>query len=69
MAFLLAEAVCHVAVAALAPVDAITVTNKLTSPALQRGEPHAEQQGQLTGSGTIGHALIKDVHGLPAIVG
>ena len=68
MAFLLTEAVSHVAVAALAPVDAITVTNKLTSLALQRGEPHAEQQGQLTGSGTIGHALIKDVQGLPAIV-
>ena len=31
-------------------------------------KPHAEQQGQLTGSGTIGHALIKDVEGLPAIV-
>ena len=56
------------AVAALAPVDAITVTDKLTSPALQRGAPYAEQQGQLTGSGTIGHALIKDVEGLPAIV-
>jgi hypothetical protein len=68
LAFLLTEAVCHVAVAALAPVDAITVTNKLTAPALQRGEPHAEQQGKLTGSGTIGHALIKDVQGLPAIV-
>jgi hypothetical protein len=68
LAFLLTEAVSHVPAAALTPVDAITVTRELTSPALQRGEPHAEQQGQLTGSGTIGHALIKDVEGLPAIV-
>ena len=68
MAFLLTEAVCHVAVAALAPVDAITVTNKLTAPTLQRGEPHAEQQGQFTRSGTIGHALVEDLQGLPAIV-
>jgi len=30
--------------AALAPFDAITVTRKLSAPALQRGEPHTEQQ-------------------------
>jgi hypothetical protein len=57
-----------VAVAALTPIDAITVTIKLTPPALQRRQPNAEHQGQLTGSRTIGHALIKDVQGLPAIV-
>jgi hypothetical protein len=49
-------------------VDAITVTSKLTAPALQRRKPHAEQQGQLTGSATIGHALIEDLQGLPAVV-
>jgi hypothetical protein len=68
LAFLLAEAVSHVEVAALATVDAITVTSKLTAPALQRGEPHTEQQGQFTGLGTTGPALIVDLVRLPAIV-
>ena len=68
LAFLLTEPVCHVAAAALAAVDSISVTNKLTAPALQRGEPHTEQQGQSTGSRTIGHALVEDLQGLPAIV-
>jgi hypothetical protein len=54
--------------AALATIDTITVSSKLTSPALQRRQAHAQKQSQLTGSGTIGHALIKDVQGLPAIV-
>ena len=65
---LLAEAVSHVPAAALATVDAITVTSKLTAPALQRGEPHPEQQGQFTGPGTIGPALVEDLRCLPAIV-
>jgi hypothetical protein len=68
LAFLLTEAVCHVPAAALTSVDAITVTRELTAPTLQRGEPNAEQQGQLTGPGTIGHALIENLQGLPAIV-
>ena len=42
LAFLLAEAVSHVPAAALATVDAIAITSKLTAPALQRGEPHTE---------------------------
>jgi hypothetical protein len=68
LAFFFAEAMGDVAVAALAAVNAITVTSKLTPPALQRRKPHAQQQGQLMGTCTIGHALIKDVQGLPAIV-
>jgi hypothetical protein len=68
LAFLLAKAVSHVSVAALSTVDAITVTSKLTAPALQRGEPYAEQQGQFTSPGTIGHALVEDFQGLTAIV-
>jgi hypothetical protein len=68
LAFLLTEAVSHVPAAALATVDAITVTSKLTAPALQRGEPHTKQQGQFTRSRTIGHALVEDLQGLPAIV-
>jgi hypothetical protein len=69
LAFLLTEAVSHVPAAALTPVDAITVTRELTAPALQRRQAHAQKQRKLTGSGTICHALIKDVQGLPAIVG
>jgi hypothetical protein len=53
LAFHVAETVSHVPAAAFATVNAITVTNKLPSPALQRGEPHVEQQRQLAGSGTI----------------
>ena len=64
MAFLLTEAVSDLAVAALAAIDAITVTSKLTAPALQRGEPHAEQQGQLTSPGT--RADSKSVTGVLA---
>ena len=68
LAFLLTEAVSHVPAAAPATVDAIAVTSKLTAPALQRGEPQTEQQGQFTGSRTIGHAFVEDLQGLPAIV-
>jgi len=45
LAFLLTEAVSHLPAAALGTVDAINVTSKLLAPTLQRGEPHAEQQG------------------------
>ena len=69
LAFFLAEALSHIAVAAFAAIDAITVTSELPAPALERGEPNAQQQAQLTGPGTIGHALIEDLKGLPAIVG
>jgi hypothetical protein len=42
LAFFLAEAVSHMAVAAFAAIDAITVTSELAAPALQRGQPHAK---------------------------
>jgi hypothetical protein len=58
-----------VAVAALATVDAIAVASKMPTAVLERGEPNAQQQGQLTGPGTIGHALIEALQGLRAIVG
>jgi len=57
------------AVAAPVAVHTFPITHKLSAPTLQRGQPHAQQQGQLTGSGTMGHALIEDLQGLPAIVG
>jgi hypothetical protein len=60
--------VCDVAVAALATVDDISVASKMPTLALERGEPNAEQQGQLTGPGTIGPALIEDRSGVLAIV-
>ena len=65
---LIVEAVSDVAVAAVAAIDAITVTSELPPPALQRGEPHAQQHCQLAGLGTIGHALIQDLQSLLAIV-
>jgi hypothetical protein len=49
-------------------VDAITVTSKLSAPALHRGEPHAMQQGRFMSPSTIGHAFVEDLQGLPAIV-
>ncbi len=66
LAFFLAEAVSHMTVAAFAAIDAITVTSELPAPALQHGQPQAQQQGQLTDSATIGHALIEDPQGRPA---
>jgi hypothetical protein len=61
LAFFLAEAVSDVAMAAFAAIDAITVTSELPAPALQRGQPHAQQQRQLTGTGTVSDAFIKDL--------
>jgi hypothetical protein len=61
LAFFLAEAVSHMAVAAFAAIDAITVTGELAAPALQRGQTHSQQQRQLMGSGTVSDALIKDL--------
>jgi hypothetical protein len=67
LASFLAEAVSHLAVAALATVDAIGVMRELPTPALQRRQPNAEQQRQLMGSGTFGHALVEDLQGLPVV--
>lgn len=58
-----------VAVAALAAVNTITVTSELAAPALQRRKPHAQQQGQRTGPGTIRHSLVQDLQGLLAVGG
>ena len=68
LAFLLTEAVSHVPAAALATIDTITVSSKLTAPALQRRQAHAQKQSQLTSSGTVDDALVEDLQGLPAIV-
>jgi len=42
---LLTEAVRHMAVAPLAAVNAVPITGELTSPALQRDQTYAQQQG------------------------
>jgi len=49
-------------------VNSVPITCELTAPALQHGQNHAQQQGQLTPVGTIGHAFIEDLQSLPAIV-
>ena len=67
LAFFLTEAMSHVAVAALATIDTITVTSELPAPALQRRQTHAQQQRQLTGTGAVSDALIKDLQSLLAI--
>jgi hypothetical protein len=67
LAFFLTEAMSHVAVAALATIDTITVTSELPAPALQRRQTHAQQQRQLTGTGTVSDALIEDLQSLLAI--
>jgi hypothetical protein len=45
-------------------LNAITVTSELAAPALQRGEPHAQQQYQLMGSGTVSDVLIQNLQSL-----
>jgi len=65
---LLTESVRHMAVAPLAAVNSVPITCELTAPALQRGQTHAQQQGQLTPAGTTGHAFIEDLQSLPTIV-
>jgi len=40
LAFFFAEAVRHIAVAALTPVHTAAVTSELPAPTLQRGEPY-----------------------------
>ena len=55
------------AVAALAPVHAVAISDELASPGLQRGEANAEEQSQLTGAGTIGNILVENLLCLPAV--
>jgi len=49
------------AVTAPAAVTAVPITGEMPAPALQRGHTYAQQQGQLTPAGTIGHAFIEDL--------
>ncbi len=61
LAFLFAETVSGVAVAALATVPTITGTSEPPAPALQCGEPDAQKDSQLMGTGAINNSFIKDL--------
>jgi hypothetical protein len=67
LAFFFAEAVSHVAVAALATVDAIAVTSKLTAPTLQRGEPYPQQTRDCGSPCTGCCSSLKNLQGFAAI--
>ncbi len=62
LSFFFAEAVGHMALTAFPPVNTTTVASKISTPALERGEPNAQQQGQRRARAPfIGHALIEDL--------
>ena len=67
MAFLFAEAVRHMAVAALTPVHAAIVSSELPAPMLQRGELYPQQTSYCSGSCTGGHRGLKDLQCFAAI--
>ena len=61
MAFLVAEAVGNVTLAAFSTIGAISSACKLPTPALQGGEPYPKQGGCLTGPGAGTDGVIKDL--------
>jgi hypothetical protein len=67
LAFFFAEAVRHMAVAALTPVHTAIVSSELPAPTLQRGEPYPQQTSDCSGSCTGGHRGLKDLQGFAAI--
>ena len=67
LAFLFAEALDHMAVAALTPVHTAIVSSELPAPALQRGEPYPQQTSDCRGSCTGSHRGLKDLQGFAAI--
>ena len=67
LAFFFAEAVRHIAMAALTPVHTAAVTSELAAPTLQRSEPYPQQISDCSGSGTGSHRGLKDLQGFAAI--
>jgi hypothetical protein len=59
LALLFAETVSGMEVAALATVPTITGTSELPATALQCGEPDAQKDSQLMGTGAINNSFIK----------
>jgi hypothetical protein len=68
LALLVGEAVRHQAVAAFTAIQAVPITRELPPPALQRGEPHAQQRRHRSGPCTSRDGLIEDLQGLAAIL-
>ena len=68
LALLVREAVRHHAVAAFAAIQTDPITRELPPPALQRGQPDAQQSRHLPGSCTSRHSGIEDLQGLAAIL-
>ena len=66
---LVREAMRDQAVAAFTAIQAVPITRELPPPALQGGEPHAQQSGHHTGPCTGRDGSIKDLQGLAAILG
>jgi hypothetical protein len=67
LALLFGEPVRHQAVAAFTAIKSVPITREQPPPALQRGEPHAQQSGHLTGPCPGGHGGIEDLQGLAAV--
>jgi hypothetical protein len=61
LALLTCEAVRHQAVAAFSAILTVPITRKLTPPALQGPESHAEESSHLTGPRTGSHGRIEDL--------
>ena len=61
LAFLVAEAVGHVTLAAFSAISAISSACKLPPPALQGGEPHPKLGGHCMCPGTGTDGVIKDL--------
>jgi len=67
LALLVAQAMRHHAVAAFTAITSVPITGKLSPPALQGGEPHAQHSRHLTSPCTRRHAGIEDRQGLAPI--
>ncbi len=68
LTLLIREAVRDQAVAAFTAIQAVPIIRKLTSPALQGGEPHAQQICHFLSPSTGRYGGIKDLQRLTAIL-
>jgi len=58
----------HVALAALAAVHTVPITSEFPTPALQGGEPNAQQSDHFSGPSTGRHSSIEALKSLAAIL-
>jgi hypothetical protein len=68
LTLLIREAVRNRAVAAFTAIQSVPITRKLAPPALQRGEPHAQQICHFLSPSTGRYGGLKDLQGLAAIL-